>query len=83
MPMPQLNDNTSQLNNIENNSPVTNRNPNWQHESFQLPKGWALKEKQTFGGKGTGKRMTKKGWISRYAVALKDQATKTALQNKK
>jgi hypothetical protein len=29
-------------------------------ESFQLPKGWALKENQVFGGKGSGKRMTKK-----------------------
>ena len=29
-------------------------------ENFPLSKGWALKEKQTFGGKGTGKRMTKK-----------------------
>ncbi|CAG8521573.1 16834_t:CDS:2 [Funneliformis mosseae] len=72
------------------------------NESFQLPKGWMLKEKQIFGGKGTGKRMIKKikksggieeqdipktftiqDWISRYATALKDQATKTALQNKK
>ena len=94
-------------------------------EGFQLPKGWALKEKQIFGGRGTGKRITKKvksllelfflngninardklnaqemhdellkyveseeieeqdvpkvstiqGWISRYAAALKDQAT--------
>ena len=29
-------------------------------ESFQLQKGWALKENQIFGGKGNGKRMTKK-----------------------
>ena len=29
-------------------------------EGFQLQKGWALKENQVFGGKGSGKRMTKK-----------------------
>ncbi|RHZ71090.1 hypothetical protein Glove_262g77 [Diversispora epigaea] len=100
-------------------------------KNFPLPKGWALKEKQTFGGKGTGKRMTKKvksllerfflngnlnpqdkltaqemrnellnyvesneieeqdvpkvttiqGWISRYAVAFKEQATEAALHS--
>jgi hypothetical protein len=98
-------------------------------ESFQLPKGWVLKENQVFGGKGGEKRMTKKvksllecfflngnmnpqdkltaqemhdellkyveskeieeqdvpkvstiqGWISRYAAALKQQATEAAL----
>ncbi|CAB5380017.1 unnamed protein product [Rhizophagus irregularis] len=120
----------------ENNSSNINRNPNWQHptansidEDFQLPKGWALKQNQIFGGKGSGKRMTKKvksllelfflngninpqdklnaqeihdellkyveteeieeqdvpkvstiqGWISRYAAALKYQATEAAL----
>ncbi|RHZ83126.1 hypothetical protein Glove_99g287 [Diversispora epigaea] len=100
-------------------------------KNFPLPKGWALKEKQTFGGKGTEKRMTKKvksllerfflngnlnprdkltaqemrnellnyvesneieeqdvpkvttiqGWISRYAAAFKEQATKAALHS--
>ncbi|CAG8583111.1 14734_t:CDS:2 [Rhizophagus irregularis] len=120
----------------ENNSSNINRNPNWQHptansidENFQLPKGWALKQNQIFGRKGSGKRMTKKvksllelfslngninlqdklnaqemhdellkyveteeieeqdvpkvstiqGWISRYAAALKYQATEAAL----
>ena len=29
-------------------------------EDFQLPKEWALKQNQIFGGKGSGKRMTKK-----------------------
>ena len=29
-------------------------------EGFQLTKGWALKQNQIFGGKGSGKRMTKK-----------------------
>ena len=29
-------------------------------ESFQLQKGWVLKENQVFGGKRNGKRMTKK-----------------------
>ncbi|CAB4382709.1 unnamed protein product [Rhizophagus irregularis] len=120
----------------ENNSSNINRNPNWQHptansidKDFQLPKGWALKQNQIFGGKGSEKRMTKKvksllelfflngninpqdklnaqemhdellkyveteeieeqdvpkvstiqGWISRYAAALKYQATEAAL----
>ncbi|PKC68714.1 hypothetical protein RhiirA1_506384 [Rhizophagus irregularis] len=140
MPMPQLNvdvsddvlDFTDQLDHRN----ITNRNQNSQHpntnlvdKDFQLPKGWALKENQVFGGKGSGKRMTKKvksllehfflngninprdkltaqgmrdellkyveseeieeqdvpkvstiqGWISRYAAALKHQATEAAL----
>ncbi|GES79934.1 hypothetical protein GLOIN_2v1790442 [Rhizophagus clarus] len=70
IPIPQLNDITDQPNNqsnTETNLPNINRDPNWQHpiansidEDFQLLKGWALKQNQIFGGKGSGKRMTKK-----------------------
>ncbi|RHZ65459.1 hypothetical protein Glove_315g46 [Diversispora epigaea] len=56
-------DNQINDNNIEEN---TNINQNLQtiqnsiDEDFPLPKGLTLKEKQVFGGKGTGKRITKK-----------------------
>ncbi|CAB5195610.1 unnamed protein product, partial [Rhizophagus irregularis] len=75
IPIPQLNvdvsddiiDIANQPNNQSDTENNSCKNPNWQHptansidENFQLPKGWALKQNQIFGRKGSGKRMTKK-----------------------